>query len=92
MRLSVRTDPRFPPWLRAGVRLQSTISERTVRIGTPRGTNRVGDLRAEDITRRLAMLRRFLTTKDVTKVCPRLKIGKNQTGIKVKDFRRGTCE
>ena len=34
----------------------------------------------------------FLITKDVTKVCPRLKIGKNQTGIKVKDFRRGTCE
>ena len=52
------------------------------------GMNHAGDSRVEDIARQLAMRRRFLTTKDVMKACPRLKIGKNRIGTKVKDFRR----
>ena len=62
--------------------------ERTDHIGTLPGTNHAGDSRVEDIARQLAMRRRFLTTKDVMKACPRLKIGKNRIGTKAKDFRR----
>jgi hypothetical protein len=79
-----RTVRRSRQSLRAGVRLQSTIFAQMVRIGTQRGTNRVGDLLAEGIIRQLATRLHCRTTRDVTKDNRRLRTGRRAIGTKGK--------